>query len=191
MKPTASVTAGVRSSLYESLLGKLADEHQALLSELGSARSNTPPRVSELALAHLLSLLRNLHVYTPCNRQETSRFERQVKHQFAEMRRIQQMVSGALCQLCARGSCFASLFIPTIAHMFFIFMIQHRLNISLELDKRHTALRGVLEGADEASVKAKNGGRKRANSNDEANDTSLPYKTAHKTSSQPKKAPAR
>ena len=38
MKTTASVTAGVRSSLYESLLGKLSDEHQALLSELGSAR---------------------------------------------------------------------------------------------------------------------------------------------------------
>jgi hypothetical protein len=37
-RKTASVTAVVRSSLYESLLEKLSSEHQALLSELGSAR---------------------------------------------------------------------------------------------------------------------------------------------------------
>mmetsp|Transcript_32053 Transcript_32053/g.37672 ORF Transcript_32053/g.37672 Transcript_32053/m.37672 type:complete len:116 (+) Transcript_32053:41-388(+) len=58
-----TVTSTVRSSLFGSLLEKLSSEHDALLGELGLSR------------------------------EETLRFERQVKHQFTEMLRIKQMVT--------------------------------------------------------------------------------------------------
>jgi hypothetical protein len=99
-KKTASVTAVVRTSLYESLLETLSSEHQALLSELGSARyPYLPPSLAPRAHTPLCLPAR------PPNRQETVRFERQVKHQFSEMNRIKQMVSGELAtglpSLCA------------------------------------------------------------------------------------------